>query len=77
MIAQDSRADCRTAFPIELQQEPLFRLPGTSAADKKRVLYAVGHDLPLKERIREELDWFDKYLGLVRGGRGDDSLRRH
>jgi cephalosporin-C deacetylase-like acetyl esterase len=55
-----------TAFPLESAQLPFFRLLGTSAVDKKHVLFDAGHgNFPYREKIREALDWFDKYLGPV------------
>ena len=55
------------SFPLESSQDPMFRMLGTRDADKKHILYDVGHsEVPQKEKIRESLDWFDKYLGPVR-----------
>ena len=53
-------------YPPTTSQEPMFRLLGTPTADKRRVLYKAGHDLPDAEVIRETLDWFDHYLGPVK-----------
>ncbi len=54
-------------FPLEWSQLPLLRLLGTPAKDKKHVIFEAGHaDLPLREVIRESLDWLDRYLGPVR-----------
>jgi eukaryotic-like serine/threonine-protein kinase len=53
-------------FPLEASQLPFFRLLGTPNENKRQVFYESGHGgLPLKEAIRETLDWFDKYLGPV------------
>jgi len=55
-----------TLFPLETSQIPLFRLLGTPPADKNHVIYEGGHgDMPYKDKVREMLDWFDKYLGAV------------
>jgi eukaryotic-like serine/threonine-protein kinase len=53
-------------FPVESSQQPLFRLLGTPASDKKYVLYETGHAPPRKDVIRESLDWLDRYLGPVK-----------
>ena len=56
-----------SAYPLEASQLPLFRFLGTPDRDKKHVIYEAGHgDLPHKERVRESLDWLDRYLGPVR-----------
>ncbi|HMB81234.1 MAG TPA: SUMF1/EgtB/PvdO family nonheme iron enzyme, partial [Vicinamibacterales bacterium] len=53
-------------FPVESSQVPLFRMLGTPAADKKHVVFDAGHgNLPYREKVREALDWLDKYLGSV------------
>jgi dienelactone hydrolase len=54
-------------FSLERAQEPLFRMLGTPAADKRHVVLESPHD------VREEksalttavLGWLDKYLGRV------------
>lgn len=57
-----------TAFPLESAQLPFFRMLGTPAADKKHIVYEAGHaDEPYREKVRETLDWLDKYLGPVSG----------
>jgi hypothetical protein len=40
------------------------QLLGTPAADKRRVVYDSGHNIPRPDLIRESLDWLDKYLGV-------------
>ncbi len=50
-------------FPDETSAEPFFRMLGTPAEHKRRVMYDTGHNLPPNEAIRETLDWFDRYLG--------------
>jgi hypothetical protein len=53
-------------FPVEISQEPMFRLLGTPREQKRRVVYETGHDIPQNELIRESLDWLDRYLGPVK-----------
>ena len=50
----------------------LFALLGTPPADKRWVLFPLGHLPPIDETARETLDWLDRYLGPV--GRGDSRL---
>jgi dienelactone hydrolase len=52
------------AFPAQLQ-EPFFNALGTPPADKRRIVYPTGHNLPPIETIKETLTWLDKYLGPV------------
>ena len=52
-------------WPPSIAQEPMFRLLGTPAGDKRRVVYNTGHDIPRSEMIKESLAWLDKYLGPV------------
>ena len=53
-------------FPVETSQEPMFRLLGTPIEQKRRVVYATGHNIPRNELIKETLDWLDRYLGPVK-----------
>jgi formylglycine-generating enzyme required for sulfatase activity/predicted esterase len=55
-------------FPYASAQEPLFQLLGTSAADKRHVVFDSPHDVRLRrdDLIREVLAWYDKYLGPVK-----------
>ena len=53
-------------WPPRISQEPMFRLLGTPAEHKRRVVYDTGHDVPRTEMIKESLNWLDKYLGPVR-----------
>ena len=46
-------------------QQPLFRLLGTPARDKRHVQFDSGHIPPIQDVMREVLDWFDRYLGPV------------
>jgi hypothetical protein len=53
-------------FPVDICQNPLFRLLGAPAADKRHVLLDGGHIPPDRRAIiREVLGWLDKYLGPV------------
>ena len=52
--------------PLEQSQIPMFRLLGTSAKDKRRVVFDSGHSVPRPELIKEVLTWLDHYLGPVR-----------
>ena len=52
-------------WPARISQEPMFRLLGTPAEHKRRVVYDTGHDVPRTEMIKESLNWLDKYLGPV------------
>ena len=53
-------------FPLETSQEPMFAMLGTSPEDKKHVVYPGSHFIPRPDRIRETLDWLDRYLGPAR-----------
>jgi dienelactone hydrolase len=50
-------------YPEDATQIPMFRLFGTPDANKRRVVYETGHNIPRPDLIRESLDWLDKYLG--------------
>ncbi len=54
-------------FSPERAQEPMFRMIGTRAADKRRVVFDTPHDISQKreELSAEVLSWLDKYLGRV------------
>jgi hypothetical protein len=52
-------------YPPATSQEPLFRLLGTPARDKRHVQFDSGHVPPLQDIMREVLDWLDRYLGPV------------
>jgi pimeloyl-ACP methyl ester carboxylesterase len=53
-------------FPLETAQEPMFRLLGTPAADKRHRVFESGH-VPFQwaEVTGEVLGWLDRYLGPV------------
>ena len=55
------------AFPLSTAQEPLFRMLGTAAADKRAIVFDTPHDVRLRrdDLVRDVLSWFDKYLGRV------------
>ena len=54
------------SYPVELLQKPLLRLLGTPDKDKRHVLVDSGHSVARSlERIRETIDWLDRYLGPV------------
>jgi serine/threonine protein kinase/formylglycine-generating enzyme required for sulfatase activity/cephalosporin-C deacetylase-like acetyl esterase len=53
-------------FPTATSQEPMYRLLGTPANQKRRVLFDSGHEFPDAPVIKEALDWLDKYLGKVK-----------
>jgi eukaryotic-like serine/threonine-protein kinase len=54
-------------FPLETSQQPLFRLLGTPAPDKKHVIYDGGHDIFGRlEVFKDTQDWLDRYLGPVK-----------
>ena len=53
-------------WPPSISQEPMFRLLGTPAEHKRRVVYDTGHGIPRDEMIKETLDWLDRYLGPVK-----------
>jgi tRNA A-37 threonylcarbamoyl transferase component Bud32/dienelactone hydrolase len=56
-------------FPYEISQKPLMRFLGTSEQNKRLEIYPTDHSLSgyLKESVRLELDWLDRYLGRVNG----------
>ncbi|HKK91918.1 MAG TPA: SUMF1/EgtB/PvdO family nonheme iron enzyme, partial [Longimicrobiales bacterium] len=50
--------------PVETAQLPMYRLLGAPAEDKRHVIYeGYGHAVPPNERVRETLDWLDRYFG--------------
>ena len=54
-------------FPVQTSQDPLFRMLGTPAADKRHVILETPHDVT-EDRpalVREVLAWLDHYLGRV------------
>ena len=66
MLMLNGRYD--SGYPVELLQKPLLRLLGTPEKDKRHVLVDSGHNVVRSlERVRETLDWLDRYLGPVDG----------
>jgi pimeloyl-ACP methyl ester carboxylesterase len=53
-------------LPEDTTQMPMFQFLGTPDADKRRVVYDTGHNIPRPALIRESLAWLDKYLGVPR-----------
>jgi len=60
-------------FPIETSQQPMFRLLGTPADQKRYVVEEGSHFVPRTRQIQETLAWLDRYqplpparLGLAR-----------
>jgi dienelactone hydrolase len=54
-------------FPVETAQDPMFRMLGTPAVDKKHVVLDTPHDVTEQrgELVKVVLDWLDRYLGRV------------
>jgi cephalosporin-C deacetylase-like acetyl esterase len=50
-------------FPVESSQSAMFEMLATPREDKRHVVYETGHELPRLEKMREILDWLDRYLG--------------
>jgi formylglycine-generating enzyme required for sulfatase activity/dienelactone hydrolase len=55
-----------TTYPINTSQEPFYRLLGSAADRRKRLIYDDNHTVPQVPMISETLAWYDKYLGPVR-----------
>ena len=53
-------------MPLDASQKPMFNLIGTQDTHKFHRLYEAGHLLPRNEKIKEILDWLDRYLGPVK-----------
>jgi len=55
------------SFSPERSQDPMFRMLGTPAQDKRHVLFDTPHDISQVkgDLSREVLAWLDKYLGRV------------
>lgn len=53
-------------FPVETSQQPLYRLLGAPAPQKRLVIAEGGHYPPQELLVRETIDWLDRYLGPVR-----------
>ena len=50
-------------FPTVRSQEPMFRLIGTAAEHKRRIVLDSAHAIPRNAMIKEALDWMDKCWG--------------
>ncbi|HSQ32018.1 MAG TPA: protein kinase [Gemmatimonadaceae bacterium] len=55
------------SFSLERSQEPLFRMLGTSQADKRHAVLEAPHDVRAQrsQMVTEVLAWLDKYLGRI------------
>jgi dienelactone hydrolase len=53
-------------FPEKSSQLPFFRSLGTPDQLKQRIVYESGHNLPVNDRIKETIAWFDRHLRPVR-----------
>lgn len=54
-------------FPLETAQRPMFQWLGTPDEHKLILIYDAEHNsTPKNERIKEILNWLDKYLGQVK-----------
>lgn len=51
--------------PVELAQDPFFRMLGTRQDQKKHLLFDSGHIIPLYELISATRYWLDHYVGAV------------
>jgi serine/threonine protein kinase len=62
-------------FSVDTAQDPLFKMLGTPAADKRHVKFDTPHDVTERraELIQNVLAWLDKYLGRVDWRRGPQS----
>jgi dienelactone hydrolase/tRNA A-37 threonylcarbamoyl transferase component Bud32 len=49
--------------PTAISQEPFFKLLGTPAEHKRRVVYETSHGIRRNDLIRESVDWMEKYWG--------------
>lgn len=58
-------------FPPDTAQDPLFRMLGTPAADKRHVVLNTPHDVSEQRPVlvKTVLGWLDRYLGRVEGAR--------
>jgi len=64
MLLLNGRYDSQNLLDTSVR--PLFRLLGTPEKDKRLVLVDSGHSVVrAADRVRETLDWLDKYLGPV------------
>ncbi len=54
------------SFPLGKSVMPFFKLLGTPDADKRLCIYETSHYIQKSNKIREILNWCDKYLGPVK-----------
>jgi dienelactone hydrolase len=53
-------------FSTEFSVKPMFEDLGTDPDHKKLIIYPeADHWIPQNDLVRETLDWYDRYLGLV------------
>jgi len=52
-------------FPVETSQKPMFDFIGSSKENKKIIIYESGHLVPRTDFVKETLNWYDKYLGVI------------
>jgi dipeptidyl aminopeptidase/acylaminoacyl peptidase len=52
-------------YNIDINVTPFYRLLGTPAKDKILKVYETDHYVPRSEKIKETLNWLDKYFGPV------------
>jgi eukaryotic-like serine/threonine-protein kinase len=64
VLLADGRYDFQS--PVESCQDPLLRMLGTPAQEKRHVLFDSGHVPPILPAIKETLNWLDRYLGPVK-----------
>jgi dienelactone hydrolase len=50
-------------FNLDNQVIPFYNLLGTPEADKRLCIYEAGHYVLYKYRVKEVLEWLDKYFG--------------
>jgi serine/threonine protein kinase/formylglycine-generating enzyme required for sulfatase activity/dienelactone hydrolase len=53
-------------FPLETSQNVMFRFLGTPEKSKRHAVLDGGHIPPYEDRMKEVLDWLDKYQGPVK-----------
>lgn len=52
--------------PLDTCQEPLFRSLGTPPQNKRHIVFDSGHAVPDVPKMKEALDWLDRYLGPIK-----------
>jgi hypothetical protein len=50
-------------FNLDNQVIPFYNILGTPEADKRLCIYEAGHYVLYKYRVKEVLEWLDKYFG--------------